>query len=95
MCKATDLYRNDKESQAESAKCPEASWLALATQAVCGHAGALEQPSAPDKHISTQTYRKNSAPPLSHLHNAKPTPISTTNSYPPSHKKLLNFDATS
>ncbi len=65
-CVKPAIYtEDDKESQAEGAKCPEAGWLALATQAVCGHAGALEQPSAPDEHVSTQTYRKNQATPHS------------------------------
>lgn len=95
-CVKPAIYTEDhKESQAEGAKCPEAGWLALATQAVCGHAGALEQPSAPDEHVSTQTYRKNQATPYliytmsSQLPSQQPTPI------PPSHKKLLNFDAAS
>lgn len=66
LCVKPAIYtEDDKESQAEGAKCPEAGWLALATQAVCGHAGALEQPSAPDEHVSTQTYRKNQATPPS------------------------------
>lgn len=60
-CVKLAIYKEDnKESQAEGAKCPEAGWLA--TEAVCRHAGTLEQPSAPDEHVFTQTYRKNHAP---------------------------------
>ncbi len=68
-CVKPAIYtEDDKESQAEGTKCPEAGWLALATQAECGHAGALEQPWAPDEHVSTKTYRKNQARPPSHTH---------------------------
>lgn len=54
---------------------PRRAWLALATQPVCGHAGAPEQPSAPDEHVSTQTYRKQHSlclSPFSHLDDVKP-----------------------
>lgn len=56
--KPANSAEDDKESQAEGVQCPEATWLPFATQPVCGHAGALEQRSAPDEHVYTQTYRK-------------------------------------
>lgn len=64
-----------KKVRRQAHDAPRRAWLALATQPVCGHAGAPEQPWAPDEHVSTQTYRKQHSlclSPFSHLDDVKP-----------------------
>lgn len=67
--------RTTKKVRRRARSAPRRAWLALATQPVCGHAGAPEQPWAPDEHVSTQTYRKQHSlclSPFSHLDDVKP-----------------------
>lgn len=96
MCKACDLYRR---RQRKSGRGREMPWGRLTGPC---HPGGVRTCRGPGAALSsgwtclhTDLQEEPSTPPFSHLHHVKPTPISTTNSYPPSHKRLLNFDAAS